>query len=68
MPSPVFISLDKEEDSTLYELSVANGVPRRTKLRALVVLQKLFKDRAIFTISSRSRSNSKNLIHEFYLT
>ena len=33
-----------------------------------VVLQKLFKDRAIFTISSRSRSNSKNLIHEFYLT
>lgn len=37
MPSPVFISLDKEEDSTLHELSVANGVPRRTKLRAFAL-------------------------------
>ena len=33
-----------------------------------VVLQKLFKDRAILTISSRSRSHSENLRHEFYLT
>ncbi|MEH2463505.1 helix-turn-helix domain-containing protein [Nostoc sp.] len=37
MPAPVFISLNKEEDSTLYELSVANGVPRRTKLRAIAL-------------------------------
>jgi transposase len=37
MPAPVFISLSKEENSTLYELSVANGVPRRTKLRAIAL-------------------------------
>jgi len=37
MPAPVFISLNKQEDSTLYELSVANGVPRRTKLRAIAL-------------------------------
>jgi transposase len=37
MPAPVFISLNKEEDSTLYELSIANGVPRRTKLRAIAL-------------------------------
>lgn len=37
MPAPLFISLNKEEDSTLYELSVANGVPRRTKLRAVAL-------------------------------
>ncbi|MBW4649881.1 MAG: helix-turn-helix domain-containing protein [Kastovskya adunca ATA6-11-RM4] len=37
MPAPRFISLNKEEDSTLYELSVANGVPRRTKLRAVAL-------------------------------
>ncbi len=33
------------------------------KIHYRVVLQKLFKDRAILTISSRSRSNSKNLRH-----
>ncbi len=33
-----------------------------------VVLQKLFKDRASLSISSRSRSNSENLRHEFYLS
>lgn len=37
MPAPVFISLNPEEDSTLYELSLADGVPRRTKLRALAL-------------------------------
>jgi transposase len=37
MPAPLFISLNKEEDSTLYELSVANEVPRRTKLRAIAL-------------------------------
>lgn len=37
MPAPLFVSLNKEEDSTLYELSVANGVPRRTKLRAIAL-------------------------------
>ena len=29
MPAPLFISLGKEEDSTLSELSVANGVAKR---------------------------------------
>lgn len=37
MPAPVFISLDKEEDSTLYELSVANGVAKRIKVRAIAL-------------------------------
>lgn len=34
MPAPLRISLSLEEDITLQELSTANGVPRRTKLRA----------------------------------
>ncbi|HBY79722.1 MAG TPA: hypothetical protein DEG47_22575 [Cyanobacteria bacterium UBA11148] len=37
MPAPVLLNLNQEEDSTLYELSVANGVPRRTKLRAIAL-------------------------------
>ena len=32
-----------------------------------VVLQKLFKDKAFLSISSRSSSNSENLRHESYL-
>ena len=37
MPAPLRISLSLEEDITLQELSTANGVPRRTKLRATAV-------------------------------
>lgn len=37
MPSPLKIGLNEEEDRTLYELSVANGVPQRTKVRAMAL-------------------------------
>lgn len=34
MPPPTHIGLNGEEDRTLYELSLADGIPRRIKLRA----------------------------------
>lgn len=37
MPAPLSIRLNDEEDRTLYELSVADGVPKRTKVRAMVL-------------------------------
>lgn len=37
MPPPLKIGLNEEEDRTLYELSVANGVPQRTKVRAMAL-------------------------------
>ncbi len=37
MPAPVRIILSQTEDLTLQELSVADGVPRRTKLRAIAL-------------------------------
>jgi len=37
MPPRLFIGLNEEEDRTLYELSVANGVPQRTKVRAMAL-------------------------------
>lgn len=37
MPAPLRITLSKTEDQTLQELSVADGVPRRTKLRAIAL-------------------------------
>lgn len=37
MPAPLKIKLTPEEDLTLLELSCANGVPRRTKLRAIAL-------------------------------
>lgn len=35
MPAPIHIDLTAEEDRTLQELSLANGVQRRIKLRAI---------------------------------
>lgn len=35
MPAPLKIKLTSEEDRTLLELSAADGVPRRTKYRAI---------------------------------
>ena len=37
MPAPLRIILSETEDLTLQELSVANNVPRRTKLRAITL-------------------------------
>lgn len=37
MPPPLKIGLNEEEDKTLYQLSVANGVPQRTKVRAMAL-------------------------------
>lgn len=37
MPAPLRIILSETEDQTLQELSIANGVPRRTKLRAMAL-------------------------------
>ncbi|MBV9387900.1 MAG: helix-turn-helix domain-containing protein [Chroococcidiopsidaceae cyanobacterium CP_BM_ER_R8_30] len=37
MPAPLRITLTETEDRTLQELSVADGVPRRTKLRAIAL-------------------------------
>lgn len=37
MPAPLRITLNKSEDLTLQELSMANNVPRRTKLRAIAL-------------------------------
>lgn len=37
MPAPLRIDLTAEEDQSLLELSTADGVPKRTKLRALAL-------------------------------
>lgn len=37
MPAPLRIILSETENQTLQELSVADGVPRRTKLRAMAL-------------------------------
>ncbi len=37
MPAAIRMKLNAEEDRTLLELSCANGVPHRTKQRALVI-------------------------------
>ena len=37
MPAPLRIHLTAEEDQSLLELSTADGVPKRTKLRALAL-------------------------------
>lgn len=37
MPAPLQVELTTEEDTTLRELSIATGVPRRTRQRAMVV-------------------------------
>lgn len=37
MPAPLRITLTSEEDQTLYELSTANGLPPRTKRRAIAL-------------------------------
>lgn len=37
MPAPLKIKLTPEEDRTLLELSAAEGVPRRTKYRAIAL-------------------------------
>ncbi len=37
MPAPLQIKLTVEEDTTLRELSLAEGVPRRTRQRAIAV-------------------------------
>lgn len=37
MPALMRINLSETEDLTLQELSVANNVPRRTKLRAIAL-------------------------------
>ena len=50
-----------------YFLTLANTTDSIVRV-SLVVLQKLFKNSAFLPISSRSRSNSKNLRYEFYLS
>lgn len=37
MPAPLKIKLSPEEDRTLLKLSCTDGVPRRTKLRAIAL-------------------------------
>lgn len=37
MPPPLKIGLSEEQDRTLYQLSVANGVAQRTKVRAMTL-------------------------------
>ena len=34
MPDPIRINLTSEEDQQLQEISLAEGIPRRSKLRA----------------------------------
>ncbi len=37
MPAPIRINLTSEEDQQLQEISLAEGIPRRSKLRAMAV-------------------------------
>jgi len=37
MPAPIRINLTDEEDQHLQDISLAEGIPRRTKLRAMAV-------------------------------
>lgn len=37
MPAPIRINLTDEKDQHLQDISLAEGIPRRTKLRAMAV-------------------------------